>query len=138
MLILSSWLLLGRPAEKASDADCASFVETRLDLFWSEDWPALWALVRAECDVAKLTQTHSKTKTEQTETRVRKVATLARAGEKGRALAAARNDPPVPVTRDIVQEIEGLYLWTPIQPFHKATNTHTSSHSKSRSSSSSR
>ena len=34
-------------------------------------------------------------------------------GEKGRALAAARNDPPVPVTRDIVQEIKGLY---PVDP----------------------
>ena len=33
MLLLSSWLLLGRPAENASDANCASFLETRLDLF---------------------------------------------------------------------------------------------------------
>ena len=113
VLILSSWLLLGRPAENASDANCASDPETRLDLFWSEDWPALWALVRAECDVAATAQTRSKTKAEQTETRIRKVATLARAGEKGRALAAARTDPPVPVTRDIVQEIKGLY---PLDP----------------------
>ena len=51
VLILSSWLLLGRPAENASDANCASFLETRLDLFWAEDWPALWALVRAACAV---------------------------------------------------------------------------------------
>ena len=78
-------------------------------LFWSENWPALWALVRAECDVAATTRTRVKTKAEQTETRIRKVATLAGAGEKGRALAAARNDPPVPVTREIVQEIRGLY-----------------------------
>ena len=113
VLILSSWLLLGRPAENASDANCASYLETRLDLFWSDDWPALWALVRAECDVAATAQTRSKTKAEQTETRIRKVATLARVGEKGRALAAARNDPPVPVTRDIVQEIKGLY---PVDP----------------------
>ena len=90
---LSSLLLLGRPAENASDANCATFLEARLDLFWSEDWPALWALVRAECDVPAIAQTRSRTKAEQTETRVRKVATLARAGEKGRALAAARNAP---------------------------------------------
>ena len=96
VLLFSSWLLLGRPAENASDANCASFLETRLD--------ALWALVRAERDVPAITQTRSRTKAEKTETRVRKVATLARAGEKGRALAAARNAPPVPVTRDIVQE----------------------------------
>ena len=48
VLILSSWLLLGRPAENASDANCASYMKTRLDLFWSEEWPALWGLVRAE------------------------------------------------------------------------------------------
>ena len=110
VLLFSSWLLLGRPAENASDANCASFLETRLDLFWSEDWPALWALVRAERDVPAITQTRLRTKAE---TRVRKVATLARAGEKGRALAAARNAPPVPVTRDIVQEITSLY---PVDP----------------------
>ena len=33
VLILSSWLLLGRPAENASDANCASYLETRLNLF---------------------------------------------------------------------------------------------------------
>ena len=113
VLILSSWLLLSRPAENASDVNCASYLENRLDLFWSEDWPALWALVRAECDVAILAQSRSKTKAEQTETRIRKVATLARAWEKGRASAAARNAPPVPVTRDIVKEIKGLYSVDP-------------------------
>ena len=126
VLILSSWLLLGRSAENASDANCASYLETRLDLFWSEDWPALWALVRAECDVAATAQTRSKTKVEQTETRIRKVATLARAGEKGRALAAARNAPPVPVTRDIVQEIKSLYSVDPnpaIPLSNQITNT---------------
>ena len=54
VLVLSSWLLLGRPAINASESNCAHFLEARLDLFWSEDWPALWATVRAECDVARL------------------------------------------------------------------------------------
>ena len=114
VLLLSSWLFLGRPAENASEANCASFLKARLDLFWSEDWPALWALVRAECDVPLTAQTRSRTKAEQTEARVRKVATLARSGAKGRARAAARNAPPVPVTRDIVQEITSLYLVDPV------------------------
>ena len=109
VLLFSSWLLLSRRAENGSDANCACFLETRLDLFWSEDWPALWALVRAECHVAAFSPTRARTEAEQTQARVRKVATLARAGEKGRALAAARNAPPVPVTRDIVQEITSLY-----------------------------
>ena len=88
-------------------------METRLGLFWSEEWRALWPPVRAECDVPKATQKRTKTKAEQTETRIRKVATLARAGEKGRASAAARNAPPVPVTLDIVQDIKSLY---PVDP----------------------
>ena len=73
VLLLSCCLLLGRPAEHASDVNSASFLEARLDLFW----PALWALVRADCDVAAVVQALSKTQAEQTETRVRKVATLA-------------------------------------------------------------
>ena len=36
------------------------------------------------------------------------MATLARSGERGRALAAARNAPPVPVTEQVVQEIKSL------------------------------
>ena len=50
------------------------------------------------------------------QSRVRKVATLARTGEKGGALAAARNAPPVPVTEQIVQEIRSLYPADPEPP----------------------
>ena len=56
------------------------------------------AMVRAECDVAPAQNATRWTATEQKRSRIRKVATPARAGEKGRALAAARNAPPVPVT----------------------------------------
>ena len=41
--------------------------------------------------------------------RVRKVATLARSSERGRALASARSAPPVPVTQQVLQEIKSLY-----------------------------
>ena len=67
-------------------------------------------MVRAECDVAPVQNSVRRTEKQQTQSRIRKVATLARAGEKGRALAAARNAPPVPVTEQIVQEIKSLYL----------------------------
>ena len=50
-LVLGSWLLLARPAVNASESNCAHFVDARLELFWAEDWSALWAMVRAECDV---------------------------------------------------------------------------------------
>ena len=82
----------------------------------AEDWSALWAMVRAECDIAPVQDATRRTATQQEQSRVRKVATLARAGEKGRALAAARNAPPVPVTEQIVQEIESLYPTGPEPP----------------------
>ena len=94
---------------RASESNCAHFLDARLELFWAEDWSALWAMVRAECDVAPVQNTTRRTEKQQMQSRVRKIATLARNGEKGRALAAARNAPPVPVTEQIVQEIKNLY-----------------------------
>ena len=47
-LVLSSWLLLGRPAVNASESNCAHFLDVRLEFFWAEDWFALWVMVRAE------------------------------------------------------------------------------------------
>ena len=88
-LVLSSWLLLGRPTAIVSENN-AHFLDARLELFWAEDWSALWAMVRAECDIAPVQDATRRTATQQKQSRVRKVATLARAGEKGRALAPAR------------------------------------------------
>ena len=88
--MLSSWLLVGRPAVNAPESNCAHFLDARLELFWAEDWSALWAMVRAECDVAPIQNMTRRTDKQQMQSRVRKVATLARTGEKGRALAAAR------------------------------------------------
>ena len=73
-------------------------------------------MVRAECDVAPVQNTTRRTDKQQMRSRVRKVATSARTGEKGRALAAARNAPPVPVTEQIVQEIKSLYPADPEPP----------------------
>ena len=75
--------LLGRPAVNASESNCAHYLDARLELFWAEDWSALWAMVRAECDVALVQNATRRTATEQKQSRIRKVATLARAGEKG-------------------------------------------------------
>ena len=115
-LVLSSWLLLGRPPVNASESNCAHFLDARLELFWAEDWSALWAMVRAECDVAPVQNTTRRTDKQQMQSCVRKVASLARTGEKGRAPAAARNAPPVPVTEQIVQEIKSLYPADPEPP----------------------
>ena len=113
---LESWLLLGRPAVNASETNCAHFLDARLELFWAEDGSALWAMVRAECDIAPVQDATRRTALQQKQSQRRKVATLARAGEKGRALAAARNAPPVPAAEQFVQEIRNLYPTDPEPP----------------------
>ena len=87
-LILSSWLLLGRPAVNASESNCAHYLDARLELFWAEDWSALWAMVRAECDVAPVQNTMRRTDKQQMQSRIRKIATLARTGEKRKSLGS--------------------------------------------------
>ena len=62
--------------------------------FWAEDWSALWAMVRAECDVAPVQNTMRRTDKQQMQSRIRKVATLARTGEKGRALSSCPKRAP--------------------------------------------
>ena len=92
--------------------------------FWMRDWSffglriglLFWAMFRAECDVAPVQNTTRRTDKQQMQSRVRKVATLACTGEKGRALPPARNAPPVPVTEQIVQEIKSLYPADPEPP----------------------
>ena len=57
--------------------------------FLAEDWSALWAMVRrAECDVALVQNTTRRTDKQQMQSRIRKVATLARTGEKGRTFGS--------------------------------------------------
>ena len=106
---------LASPGTTCKRVRGAHFVDARLELFWADDWSAHWAMVRAECDIAPVQDATRRTPTQQKHSRVRKVATAARAGEKGRALAAARN-APVPVTEQIVQEIKCLYLAAPGPP----------------------
>ena len=73
-------------------------------------------MVRAECDVPPVQNTTRRTDKQQMQSRVRKVATLARTGEKGRAPAAARNAPPVPVTEQLVQKVKRSYPADPEPP----------------------
>ena len=78
-------IILGRLGVNASESNCAHYLDAGLELFWAEDWSALWAMVRAECDVAPVQNTTRRTDKQQMQSRGRKVATLVRAGEKGRA-----------------------------------------------------
>ena len=69
-----------------------------------------------QCDIAPAHSATRRTATGQKQSRIRKVATQARSGEKGRVLAAARNAPPVPVSEQIVEEIKSLYPTDPELP----------------------
>ena len=69
-----------------------------------------------QCDIAPVQSATRRTATQQKQSRVRKVAASARTGEKGRALAAARNAPRVPATEQIVQQIKSLYPTDPELP----------------------
>ena len=43
----------GTTSVNASESNCGHFLDARLELFfWAEDWSALWAMVRAECDIS--------------------------------------------------------------------------------------
>ena len=92
--------------------------------FWMRDWSSFglrigllsgpWYVLNVmllRCRTRRAERTSSRC-----QSRVRKVATLARTDEKGRALAAARNAPAVPVTEPIVQEIKSLYPADPEPP----------------------
>ena len=86
-LVLSSWLLLGRPAVNASESNCAHYLDARLELFFGPKIGLLfgpWYVL----NVAPVQNTMRRTEKQQMQSRVRKVATLARTGEKGRAFAA--------------------------------------------------
>ena len=100
---------LGRPAVNASESNCAHFLDARLEL--------KIGLLSGPWYVPNVMQNATRrTDKQQMQTRVRNVATLARTGEKGRALAAARNAPSVPVTEQIVHEIKSLYPADPELP----------------------
>ena len=66
------------------------------DLITSEDWPALWAMVRAECDVAPVHSTTCRTAQNRNSHAFVRERHLLDQVKKDGALAAARNAPPVP------------------------------------------
>ena len=60
--------------------------------------------------------TTRRTEKQQMQSRIRKVATLARTGEKRKSSGGCPNAPPVPVTEQIVQEIKTLHPADPEPP----------------------
>ena len=115
-----SWLLLAKPLD-ADDGSCAQLLDERLELFWSEDWSTLWALTHGDCERVPLRERDPDPETK-LKSKARKVATLVRAGERGRALAAARHADPVPLTPTVFRELQALYPADP-DPAARITTT---------------
>ena len=104
-------LFFGRPFVIATESNCAHFLEARLDLFCPKTGRHSGPWFSLNATLLPVFSNSRKSAAEQKQSRVRKVATLAQSGERGRALAAARNAPPVPVTQQIVQEIQESLLY---------------------------
>ena len=110
MPLLSSWLLLGRPAENASDANCASFLEARLGRRngpHSGLWFELNAMLPPLPKHAPVTKPN---KPSLESVRSPRLPGRAKKVERWQQHATL---PQSPVTRDIVQEITSLYLLDP-------------------------
>ena len=116
-LVLSSWLL-GRPAVDASESNCAHFLDARLELFWAEDWSAcsLGPWYAPNVMLLRCRTRHAERISSRCSHVFAKLLHWRRTGEKGRALAAARYAPPLPVTEQIFQEIKSLYPADPELP----------------------
>ena len=73
-----------------------------MSLFWSEAWAMLCGIIKGECGQA-LARTNKQTEEERRNTKVKRVSTLARAGERGRALAATCQTPPERFTKEVLK-----------------------------------
>ena len=109
----SSWDDLQSTPLKAT---CVNFLDARL--FWTEDWSA--SLGHGTRRIVILFQCRLPRRTEQPRSKSShvhaKLLHQQETGEKGRAVAAAKNAPPVPVTEQIVQKIKSLYPADPEPP----------------------
>lgn len=108
LLVLSSWLLLGKPSGKGTEQKCAGHLDERLSLFWSEVWATLWGIIKGECGQA-LARPNKQTEEERSNAKVKRVSTLARAGERGLALAATSQTPPQRFTKEVLKVIRQMY-----------------------------
>ena len=101
LLVLSSWFLLSRVDGQSSDKSCATHLDERLQLFWAEAWQELWNQIKMDTDPPIPKKRPKPTQQQQLQARARRASTLARAGEKGRALAAVRQQPAEQFTPQI-------------------------------------
>ena len=106
--LILPWILLRRPPASEGADSCATLLTERLDRFWQGDIASIY---REHIGLASLT-VNAKTfqnVSNAHKKRARKVKTLARAGETGRALRAVEETTRTRVTTDVVNEIKPMY-----------------------------
>ena len=103
--LIVPWLLLQRPPDNQSGDSCAALLTERLDRFWQGDVKSLY---REQIGLSRCKSTKKDTGLTDA-MRAKKVKTLARARETGRALRATHDTPRVRVTDDVVKELRALY-----------------------------
>ena len=100
--LMLTWLLLYRPRDIQDGDSCASLLTERLDRFWHGDVEAIY---REHCSDAKRARRPARRQGESDKVLSRKVKTLARANECGRALRALDGVAPVSITPAIANEL---------------------------------
>ena len=109
--LLLPWLLLHKPCELPEGESCTSLLTERLDRFWQGDVAAMYR----ECQYAgkrKQNYKHSQVAV------AKRVKTLSRAGETGRALRALDGSPATPVTHATVKALGSLFKFTGAAAVH--------------------
>ena len=105
-LFLLPWLLLARPADNDSDQSCASLLMDRLDRFWQGDVAAMYR----ETLVLTASRKQERPRQELSDAmRAKRVKTLSRAGEEGRALQAVHENKRMVITEDVVTQLSDLF-----------------------------
>lgn len=103
--LLLFWLLLFKPPDTQDGESCATLLTERLDRFWQGDVSSIF---REHCNAVKRGK-KSQRAVEQDSLLVKKVKTLSRAGESGRALRALDGSSRVPITPQIARELADLF-----------------------------
>jgi len=104
--LLLPWLLLFKPGD-ASEADsCATLLADRLDRFWQGD---VESILRDHIHANERILKTSASRLPNTAATAKKVKTLCRAGESGRALRAAEGAERVIITRNVAGGLAALF-----------------------------
>ena len=104
--LLLPWLLLFRPTVLEDNQSCATLLEERLDRFWQGDAEAMFREHIFSCR-----RRHSSISKSVVSNRLlaRKVKTLCRANEVGRALKAADGVEKITITEDVALQLCSLF-----------------------------